>query len=76
MLLLAGKYGEAIDAYEASLLISPNRYNSLYGAGYAAESAGDTSKAKFFYEKLMELASDADSDRPSSIRAKEFLRGQ
>jgi len=76
MLILAGKYEEAIDAFEASLIISPNRYNSLYGAGYAAESADDIPKAKFYYAKLMELASDADSDRPSLIRAKEFFNAQ
>jgi len=73
MLLLEGKYEEAIDAYEASLIISPNRYNSLYGAGYAAESVGDAPKTKLYYEKLVELASDADSDRPSLIRAKMYL---
>ena len=73
MLVLADKYEEAIDAYETSLLISPNRFNSLYGAGYAAESAGDTPKAKFYYTKLIELASDADNDRSSLLRAKKFL---
>jgi tetratricopeptide (TPR) repeat protein len=73
MLLLEGKYEEATDAYEASLIISPNRYNSLYGAGYAAERVGDAPKTKLYYEKLVELASDADSDRTSLIRAKMYL---
>ena len=35
MLALLGKPAEAIEAYEASLKISPNRFNSLYGAGRA-----------------------------------------
>lgn len=73
MLVLLGKYGEAIDAYEASLLISPNRFNSLYGAGHAAESACDFKKAKLYYSKLIELTSSVDSDRPSLKRAKAFL---
>jgi len=73
MLVLLSKYDEAIDAYEASLLVSPNRFNSLYGAGYAAEGAGDFKKAKFYYEKLMALTSGVDSDRPSLKRAKMFL---
>jgi tetratricopeptide (TPR) repeat protein len=73
MLLLSGRYGEAIDAYEASLLISPNRYNSLYGAGHAAEKAGDLKKASFYYSNLVELASGVDSDRSSLKRAKKFL---
>jgi tetratricopeptide (TPR) repeat protein len=73
MLVLLGKYGEAIDAYEASLLISPNRFNSLYGAGHAAESAGDFKKAKLYYSKMMELTFSADNDRPSLKKAKAFL---
>jgi tetratricopeptide (TPR) repeat protein len=73
MLVMLGKYDEAIDAYKASLLISPNRFNSLYGAGHAAENAGDFKKAKFYYSKLIELTSNVDSDRPSLKRAKAFL---
>jgi tetratricopeptide (TPR) repeat protein len=73
MLLLVGKYEEAIEAYEASLLISPNRFNSLYGAGYAAESAGNLTKAKYYYSQLVELTSNIDSDRPSLTKTKTFL---
>jgi tetratricopeptide (TPR) repeat protein len=73
MLVLLGKYDEAIAAYEASLLISPNRFNSLYGAGYAAESAGDFIKAKLYYSKMIEINSGIGSDRPSFNRAKAFL---
>ena len=73
MFVLLGKYGEAIDAYEATLLISPNRFNSLYGAGYAAQNAGDFKKAKYYYEKLIALTSDVNSDRPSLKRANTFL---
>jgi tetratricopeptide (TPR) repeat protein len=73
MLVLLGKYVEAIDAYEASLMISPNRFNSLYGAGYAAESAGDFKKAKYYYSKLIELTTGVDSDRMTLKRAKAFL---
>ena len=41
MLVLLEKPVEAIEAYEASLQISPNRFNSLYGAGRAAELTGN-----------------------------------
>jgi hypothetical protein len=54
-------------------VISPNRFNSLYGAGHAAEKAGDLKKASFYYSNLVELASGVDSDRPSLKRAKTFL---
>ena len=73
MLVMLGNYDEAIAAYEASLLISPNRFNSLYGAGHAAESVGDFKKAKFYYSKLIEITSSVGSDRASFKRAKAFL---
>lgn len=73
MLVLLGKYGEAIKAYETSLMISPNRLNSLYGTGFAAESSGDSEKAVFYYSKLKELTGNVDSDRPSIKRALAYL---
>ena len=76
MLVMLGKYDEAIEAYEASLLISPNRFNSLYGVGHAAENKGDYNKAKFYYSRLIELTSGVDSDRPILKRATEFLSKQ
>lgn len=76
MLTLLDKYDEAVDAYETSLHISPNRYNSLYGAGYAAEMAGNVEIAKLYYAKLTEITSGINSDRPSLQRAKAFLRSE
>jgi tetratricopeptide (TPR) repeat protein len=73
ILVLLDKPNEAIDAYEASLEISPNRFNSLYGAGYAAELTGDQPKAKSYYSKLVQLTTGVDSDRPRIRQAKAFL---
>ena len=73
MLALLGKPAEAIEAYEASLKISPNRFNSLYGAGRAAELAGNSEKAKSYYSKLVQLSTKADSDRPGIKQAKMSL---
>ncbi len=73
MLVLRGEYEKAIDAYEASLLISPNRFNSLYGAGHAAENAGDFKKARYYYSRLIEITSGVDSDRLSLKKAEAFL---
>ena len=73
MLLQMDKHGEALKAYEASLLISPNRLNSLYGAGQAAEHAGDIDKARFYYSKLVQLRAGIETDRPSVQHAKAFL---
>jgi tetratricopeptide (TPR) repeat protein len=73
MLLLSGMYNEALDAYEASLKISPNRFNSLYGAGHAAELEGDLNKAKSYYSKVAQIATGEDSIRPRMRRTMIFL---
>jgi tetratricopeptide (TPR) repeat protein len=73
MLVLMGKYDEAIIAYDESLRISPNRFNSLYGAGHAAESKGDIKEAKIYYSMLLELTDGNDSDRPRFKKAKAIL---
>ncbi len=73
MLLLMEKPDEALEAYEASLRVSPNRFNSLYGAGRAAEVAGDINKAKSFYSKVVRITAGVESDRPGLVKAKAFL---
>jgi tetratricopeptide (TPR) repeat protein len=73
MLVELDKPAEAVEAYEASLKISPNRFNSLYGAGHAAERAGDPEKAKSYYAELVQLADEAKSDRPAIRQAKQLL---
>jgi len=73
MQLLAGNHADAIKAYESCLEISPNRYNSLYGAGRAAELGGDKSKAALYYGKLIEMTADAGTERASLQQVKAFL---
>ena len=73
MLALLEKPAEALAAYEASLSVSPNRFNSLYGAGRAAELVGDTEQAKSHYANLVQLAAKADGDRAGIEQAKAFL---
>lgn len=73
MLLLLGKPEDALLAYETSLKISPNRFNSLYGAGYSAELSANISKAKHYYSELNNLIIEADSDRPELKQVKAFL---
>jgi tetratricopeptide (TPR) repeat protein len=76
MLLLMGKPGEALAAYEASLKVSPNRFNSLYGAANAAEIAGDTEKAGFYYSTLVQITIGVESDRPRLTKARAFVSGK
>jgi tetratricopeptide (TPR) repeat protein len=73
MLVLMGMPGEALKAYEASLRVAPNRFNGLYGAGRAAELAGDLNMAGSFYSKVVQITIGVESDRPGLERAKAFL---
>ncbi len=73
MLLELGRSTEALAEYEATLARSPNRFNSLYGAGRAAELAGDTNAAARYYNKLLELTARADTKRERLEHAKTYL---
>jgi tetratricopeptide (TPR) repeat protein len=73
LLLELNKPQEAVKEFEASLLVSPNRFNGLYGAAKAAELSGDRQKAAAFYAKLTALAERSDGTRPELQAAKVFL---
>jgi len=70
MLLEAGRYDEAIEAYEQALARSPNRFRSLYGAGRAAETAGDMDAAAAWYGQLLELIVGDGEGRPEVAHAR------
>jgi tetratricopeptide (TPR) repeat protein len=67
---------EARREFEASLQNAPNRFRSFYGAAKAAERAGQPQKTKTFYEQLVVLCSQADTDRPELSEPKAFLAKQ
>jgi tetratricopeptide (TPR) repeat protein len=73
MLLERGSAGEALAAFETTLKKEPNRFNATAGAAQAADRLGDKAKATAYYEKLVGLAKDSDSDRPALAAAKLFL---
>jgi tetratricopeptide (TPR) repeat protein len=73
MLLRLGRPTEALTEYEAALERSPNRFNSLYGAGRAAELSGDAKAAARYYGALVEVTANADTDRERLQRAKEYV---
>ena len=73
MLLDRGMAKEALAAFEATKAKEPNRLNGYAGAAKAAQALGDTATAKANYEKLVALASDADSDRPVFASARAFV---
>jgi tetratricopeptide (TPR) repeat protein len=73
MLLQLDRPLEALSEYEAALKRSPNRFNSLYGAGRAAELGGDGKTAVRYYGSLVEVTANADTDRERLRRAKEYV---
>ena len=72
MLLELGEYDEARAAYDDALARSPNRFNSLFGAGRASELAADNAQAATYYERLIAMASGT-SDRDRLHHAREAL---
>lgn len=62
----------AFAEYAAVLKKSPNRFNSLFGAGRTSELLGDSSGATFYYKQLVSIA-DSRSGRVELIVAKTFL---
>ena len=76
MLLDAGRGAEALAAFELTLTKEPNRFRGLYGAGRAAEAAGNRARAVALYKQLLQIAADADTDRPELQHARKFVGGK
>ena len=72
MLLEMGRADEALAAYEASLREAPGRFNSLYGAGRAAEAAGRRDVAAQMYGALVAQCV-AGSPRVELAQARKFV---
>ncbi len=70
MLLQAGRYREAGDAYRMTLAREPRRARSLFGAARAAELAGDSAAAKAGYRQFLRLVG---GERPEVSQAKKFI---
>lgn len=66
-------YESALLSYEAVLQKSPNRFNSLYGAGRAAERSGKGEKAVTYYKQLLAISDTKNSDRPELAVARTYM---
>lgn len=73
MLLEMNRPEQALTEYEAELKVSPNRFNSVYGAGQAAEAAKRTESAIAYYRQLVTSCDQGDSSRPELTHARQFL---
>src|SRR3989475_567644 len=73
MLLEANEPVKALQEFESSMRVEPNRFRGLAGAARAAELAGDRTKARSYAAQLAALGEKADSERPELARAKALL---
>jgi len=73
LLLELGRPAEALPQYAASIAKEPNRFRGLYGAGLAAERAGDRARARGYFEKLTALCAESDGTRPELVQARQTL---
>lgn len=73
MLMESGRPADALAEYERAQVRDPNRYRSLYGAGFAAAAAGQRDKARLYWTKLSELAGTGGEPRPETRMAREWL---
>jgi hypothetical protein len=73
MLLELKQPNEALVEYEVTVAKEPNRFRGLYGAGRAAELAGDREKARRYYGTLIQLVGDGAADRPELRQARAFV---
>jgi tetratricopeptide (TPR) repeat protein len=73
LLLEIGQPVAARKEFETALHQTPNRFRTVLGIARAANAAGDRQKASTYYGKLLELAKNADTERPEIREAKNFL---
>jgi tetratricopeptide (TPR) repeat protein len=73
MLLERGSAREALAAFEATLKKEPNRLGAYAGAAKAADTSGDTAKARQYWAKVVEQAADADAGRPEIVEARAYM---
>ena len=73
MLIEMNKPREALVAYELDLKRHPFRFNGVYGAAIAAKGTGNQEKAKLYFEQLLTLTENTESNRPEIDVAKAYL---
>jgi tetratricopeptide (TPR) repeat protein len=72
MLLALNQPTQAFTEFEHSLQRDPSRFRGMYGAGRAAEAAGNRQAAREYYTKLQTLTADRDTERPELAHTTAF----
>lgn len=70
------KPAQALAEYQKSLESRPNRFNSLFGAGKAAEAVNDDETAKKYYSELVAMQGESPSKRDRAIYAQKAIMVQ
>jgi hypothetical protein len=73
LLLESGPALEALKEYEAVLKLAPRRFNATAGAAKAADKVGDRTKARAYATQLLEIARQAETQRPELVWARAYL---
>jgi tetratricopeptide (TPR) repeat protein len=73
LLLEVGQPAAALKEYETALRQTPNRYRAFWGAARASDAGGNRAQASEYFGKLVNLAKNADTERPEVREAKAFL---
>ena len=66
-------YEAAFEAYEHSLVSHQHRFNSVSGAARAADKMGDAEAAMKYYQQLVEMVGDVNSDREELKAAEAYI---
>jgi len=74
LLLAANRPAEALQEFERSLRVVPNRFRSLAGAGQAAAQTGNKKLAESYFKQLLSMTAKADSDRTALEVARNFVQ--
>jgi hypothetical protein len=69
LLLDQSQPAQALAQFKSTLNRQPNRYWSVYGAGLAAQGAGDAASARTYFQQLLDIAPHADAPRRASLIA-------
>jgi tetratricopeptide (TPR) repeat protein len=76
MLLEANQPAKALTEFEANLKKEPNRFRSVYGAGRAAELAGNKDKARSYYAQLVKICERGDKQGRADLdHARKYVGG-
>jgi len=73
LLLEVGQPAAALKEYETALKQTPNRYRAFWGAARASDKLGNRAQAAEYFAKLVNLAKNADTERPEVREAKAYL---